>query len=81
MHQYYRGFEWLSDAEFDEILPEDAVPADLHFEGIDDTDVVEGLACTEFEDWLAEGRYDCNVAQLLLYEWAQRYAATERLPE
>ena len=26
---------------------------------------------------MTEGRYDCNVAQLLLYEWTQRYAATD----
>ena len=77
MHQYYRGFEWLDDAQIEEILPEDAVPKDLHFEDIDETEKVEGLSLSDFEDWLTEGRYDCNVAQLLLYEWTQRYAATD----
>ena len=34
LHQYYVGFDCMSDAEIDELYPEDDVPADLNMQEI-----------------------------------------------
>ena len=58
MHQYYRDFEWLSDAEIEHIFPqEDGVPPGLIMHDYDEeeADGRKGLSASEFTDWLQEG--------------------------
>ena len=72
LHKYYTDFDWLSDAQFEEIFPVDDVPEDLHFEDLDEPAQSGGLSPDSFRDWLYEGKYSCEIAQCLLYTWYNR---------
>ena len=81
MHQYYREFEWLSDAEIEKIFPqEDGVPPGLIMHDYDDgeADGRTVLSSTEFADWLQEGCYDCRIAQHLFQYWVQLLRGTDQ---
>ena len=69
MHQYYTGFDVLTDDQIAESLPEDDVPEGLHFEDVDEDDSIEGMTELQFVQWLTEGCYDCEVAETLLKAW------------
>ena len=52
LHQYCVGFDCMSDAEINELYPEDDVPADFQMrEVVVDTSRTE-LTPEEFHDWL-----------------------------
>ena len=81
MHQYYRDFEWLSDAEIEHIFPqEDGVPPGLIMHDYDEeeADGRKGLTASEFTDWLQEGYYDCRIAQHLVHYWIQYLRGTDQ---
>ena len=71
MHQYYSGFDTLTADEIEEVFPEDDVPDGLHFEDIEETEVVDAFPEQQVTQWLSEGRHDCEVAQTLLHAWTR----------
>ena len=74
MHMYYTEFDWLSDAEIAEVLPEDGVPETLVIQDLDGVTEPTGLTRAVFQSWLHEGRHDCETAQAMLrfWSWGQR---------
>ena len=66
---YYTEFDWLDEEELATVLPEDGVPESLHIEDLDDEPHVSGMTKQEFQDWIWEGRHDCEVAQAMLRMW------------
>ena len=70
LNKWYTGFDWLSDVEIEEAIPENDIPKGIHFETLDE-DCVSNLVLNSdvFTCWLNEGRYSCNVAQTLLHLW------------
>ena len=71
MHQYFAGFDVLSEHQIEEIFPKNDVPDGLHFEDVDEVDAPDAFTETQFVQWLSEGRYDCEVAQTLLHAWTR----------
>ena len=69
MHMYYTEFDWLDDADINAVLPEDGVPETLHIEDLEDEEPASGLSKQDFQDWLWEGRHDCEVALAFLRMW------------
>ena len=65
----------MSDAEIDEVYPEDDVPADLHMQEIVVDTSRKELTPEEFHDWLHEGKLNCDVAQALLHAWVHHLAS------
>ena len=59
----------MKDNEIDELLPEDDIPNDLHFETIPEDNDAATVSLALFRDWLQEGRFNCDVAQMLLAFW------------
>ena len=55
---YYTEFDWLSDAEIADVLPEDGVPESLIIQDLDNAPAPTGLTRDVFQDWLHEGRHD-----------------------
>ena len=70
MHAYYSGFEWLSDQEIEEVLPEDGFPTTLVVHELDDEQESSSISRSQFQEWLWEGRHDCEVAMSVLRFWA-----------
>ena len=66
---YYTEFDWLSDEDIEEILPEDGLPSSLHIDDLDDEDDGPALTKNVFQDWIWEGRHDCDVAAAVLRMW------------
>eukprot|EP00972_Heterocapsa_arctica_P099485 14679775-Heterocapsa_arctica.AAC.1 len=71
MHMYYTEFDWLPLNEIDAVLPEDGLPESLVIHDIDDTEASSSLTRAVFQDWIWEGRHDCNVAKALLTLWTR----------
>ena len=69
LHKYYTSCDWMEDHEIDELLPEDDIPNDLHFETIPEDNEVATVSFALFRDWLQEGKFNCDVAQMLLAFW------------
>ena len=76
MHMYYTEFDWLEDDEIATVLPEDGVPDTLHIEDLDEEEPTSGMTLQEFQDWIWEGRHDCEVAQAMLRMWVGALRAT-----
>ena len=55
-------------------LPDDDVPADLHFRDIDEQLPTGNVTKQMFMDWLSLGRHDCDVARSLGYTWTENLA-------
>ena len=70
MHVYYREFDWLSEEELLEELPESGVPGSLVMHDLDEEEPEStALDADPFQEWLWEGRFDCDVAQAFLRLW------------
>ena len=70
MHQYYTGFDLLTDAEIDSIyLEDDGIPQDLNFKDTEDIEQLTLISRAEFEDWLREGRDACEIGASVLHMW------------
>ena len=69
LHMFYTDFDIMPDHEFEEVLPLDGVPAGLNFQSVDDPDHTTLVTRMEFQDWLTEGRQNCDMAQALLSFW------------
>ena len=69
LHMYYVDFDIRSEHELEDIFPMDDVPSALHFRDLDESDYVTELTRNVFQDWLTEGRHNCDVAQALLHTW------------
>ena len=63
LHLYYSACEWLPESQIESLLPEDAVPEDLHMQLFDEVEQPDSVDVGVFVAWLREGRYDCPVAQ------------------
>ena len=72
MHKYYTGFDWLDDDAIEEFLPEDGVPDTLKIDDLDEKDIPSSLSRSDFQDWLWEGRHDCDVAFAVLRLWISK---------
>ena len=66
MHMYYTEFDWLPRDELETLLPEDGVPSSLAIHDIDEEDNRDSLTSHAFQQWLWEGRHDCEVALAFL---------------
>ena len=66
---YYTEFDWLSDAEIADVLPEDGVPESLVVQDLDAVPEPTGLTRDNFQDWLREGRHDCDAAKEMRRFW------------
>ena len=66
---YYTEFDWLSDAEIAEVLPEDGVPETLVIQDLNGVTEPTGLTRAVFQSWLHEGRHDCDAAKEMLRFW------------
>ena len=45
------------------------MPADLHFQDVDEADYITAFTCRTFQNWLTEGRHNCDIAQALVHTW------------
>ena len=72
MHKYYTGFDWLDEDTIEELLPEDGVPDTLKIDDLDEKDFPSSLSRNDFQDWLWEGRHDCDVAFAILRLWISK---------
>ena len=71
LHQYYVGFDFMSDEELTECFPEDGIPDDLNIQEVDTEEWATEFTAETFQDWLYEGRHNCEVAQALLHAWTR----------
>ena len=55
--------------EIDTILPEDAIPEDLNFQYMTERTDKESLSKEDFCEWLHEGKFEQDVAGLLINLW------------
>jgi hypothetical protein len=69
MHMYYDAFDMRDEHDIDLIFPEDAVPTQLNFKDLHEDDHVTEFRFSLFQDWLVEGKLNCDVAQALLHTW------------
>ncbi len=69
LHMYYTDFGLRPKHELEEIFDFDAVPAGLNFQDLDESDWLTELSSSVFQEWLTEGRHNCDVAQALLHTW------------
>ena len=70
MHAYYSSFEWLSDSQIEEVLPEDGCPTTLVVHELDEELESSNISRSQFQNWLWEGRHDCEIAMSLLRFWS-----------
>ena len=66
---YYTEFGWLDEADIAEVLPEDGVPTSQHIDDLDAETEAPSLTNKSFQDWIWEGRHDCDVAAAILRMW------------
>ena len=66
---YYTDFDLRPEHELEEIFDFDAVPAVLNFQDLDESDWLTESPSSVFQEWLTEGRHNCDVAQALLHTW------------
>ena len=78
LHQYYVGFDFMSDAELESVIPEDDVPDTLHIQDLRDTDMPTALTAEAFQDWLEERRNNCEVAEALLHTWTHHLQTSDQ---
>ena len=70
LHMYYTDFDLRPEHEVQDIFPEeDGVPAGLNFQDLDDAEWLTEFSPSVFQEWLTEGRHNCDVAQALLHAW------------
>lgn len=69
LHMYYDAFDMRDEHEIESIFPEDAVPTQLNFQDLHEDYIVTELRFALFQDWLVEGKFNCDVAQALLHTW------------
>lgn len=69
MHMWYDAFDMRDDHEMETIFPQDAVPPQLNFQDLTEDDLVTELRFATFQDWLMEGKFQCEGAQALLHLW------------
>ena len=69
LHLFYDGVDLRADHEIEEVFAQDEVPAGLHFRDLEETELVHELDLRTFEEWLAEGRHNCDIAQAVLHAW------------
>ena len=69
LHMYYDAFDLREDHEIETIFPEDGVPLLLNFQDLREDDFITEISFTQFEDWLIEGKFNCDVAQAMLHTW------------
>ena len=74
---YYTGYDWLSDTEIDDMLPEDDVPEDLVVQASDLAENTQNFDGNTFVEWLNEGRHNCDVAHCLLLTWLHRLRGSD----
>ena len=69
----------MSGDELAEVLPEDDVPQGLNVQDFDPEHARADLSAEEFDNWLYDGRRNCDVAQALPHAWSQpRLRAMDR---
>ena len=80
MHQYFDAHDFRDLHVLEEILPEDGVPEELHFEYMPEEDelATAALSSTEFVEWLNWERHECEVAQMLLHTRGSRITAVRK---
>ena len=78
MHQSLSNYDLRTAEEIEEILPDNSVPADLHFQDAPEEAAAPAatLAHEEFADWIHHGRHGCKIAQMLLHTWLETHRAT-----
>ena len=69
MHRYYTAFDWLDRCEIEECLPENDVPAGLHFKDLEEEPEKKGMTREGFCNFLQEGHFDCPIAIAVLHCW------------
>ena len=69
LHLFYDGVDLRADHEIEEVFAQDEVPAGLHFRDLEETELVHELDLRTFEEWLTEGRHNCDIAQAVLHAW------------
>jgi len=69
MHMYYTEFDWLTQEEIEEVLPENDLPDTLVIQDLTNKDEPTGLTCSVFQEWLHEGKQDCDTAKTMLRFW------------
>jgi hypothetical protein len=70
MHAYYTEFDWLPRDELEQLLPEDGLPETLVVHDLEPEKEPAALTRAVFQEWLWEGRHECQVAISLLRLWA-----------
>ena len=75
-HMYYSTCDRV-ESNIDD-LPDDDVPADLHFRDIDEQLPTGSVTKQMFMDWLSLGRHDCDVARSLGYTWTENLEGVMR---
>ena len=78
LHAYYVGFDFMSDDEIDEMLPEDDVPNTLHIQYLRNKDWPTVFTAESFEEWLYEGRNNRGVAEALLHVWTHHLQTSDQ---
>ena len=54
LHLFYGDVDVRAEHEFEEVYPQDEVPATLNFRDLQDTELVHELDVRTFEEWLSE---------------------------
>ena len=76
LHIYYDAFDMRTDHEFEELFPEDAVPSQLNFQDLHDEDTLSKVSFNNFQDWLVEGKFNCDIAQGMLHVWMNDFKSS-----
>ena len=67
MDVYYHYFEWMSQAEQEQHLPEDGILEGLPSQELRrESDEATGFSVYSFAKWLEFGRHDCTFADALV---------------
>ena len=69
LHAYYVGFDFMTEDELESTFPEDDIPTTLHVQDLRDSELPAAFTAEAFEDWLYEGRNNCEIAESLLHTW------------
>ena len=66
---YDDAFDMRDDHHIDSIFSEDALPTQLKSQYLHEDDHVTEFRLGLFQDWLVEGKLNCDVAHAMLYTW------------
>ena len=77
LHMYDDAFDLRDDHEMETIVPEDALPSQLNFQYLREDDLVTELSFVSFQDWLVEGKFNCDFAQAMLHTWMHDMRGSE----